>query len=397
MLEGKKIIVGISGSIAAYKAAHLVRLLVKAGAEVRVIMTPDATKFIAPLTLGTLAKSRVMTELFTNEEWENHALLGRWADVMVIAPATCNTIAKMAHALCDNLLLSVYLSATCPVMVCPAMDEDMWQHPATRQNVLLLEQYGNKVLGVGHGELASGLTGPGRMQEPEAIVEALEGMFTQTGSLAGKKVLVTAGPTYEKLDPVRFIGNNSSGKMGLEIAKEAKQRGAEVVLVLGPNSLEVPAGLTTIHVTSAAEMLEACTTHFPGCHYAILSAAVADFTPVHVAAQKIKKGEDDLQILLTRTVDILKTLGARKQSHQTLVGFALETENEAANARKKLKSKNADFIILNSLRDAGAGFGGSTNKITIFDKNGQEYAFELKSKAEVAKDIWNTIALTPHA
>jgi len=391
MLQNKKIVLGISGSIAAYKAAILTRLLVKAGAEVQVIMTNASKDFVTPLTLSTLSKKPVLSGLSENDSWANHVALGRWADVMLIAPLSCNTLAKMALGLCDNLLMAVYLSATCPVVVAPAMDEDMWHHATTVKNLETLQGMGNQLIPVDKGELASGLFGEGRMAEPEAIVQWLNVFFSQKNELSGKKILVTAGPTYEPIDPVRFIGNHSTGKMGVAIAEEIKNRGGDVTLVLGPCGVPINAGIHTIRVQSAADMLQACEQLFPQFDIAIMSAAVADYTPVTIAREKIKKTEDDLQLHLTKTCDILKTLGARKTSKQILVGFALETNNEKENAWLKLQSKNADMIVLNSLQDVGAGFGHDTNKITIFDKNGNTYPFEIKSKKEVAKDIVNTI------
>ena len=391
MLQNKKILLGITGSIAAYKAAGLTRLLVKAGAEVKIVMTPSAKDFVTPLSLSTLSKNPVLAELTENDSWANHVMLGRWADVMVIAPLSCNTLAKMASGLCDNLLMAVYLSATCPVVVAPAMDEDMWHHGTTKNNLQTLKTFGNHIIPVENGELASGLVGEGRMAEPESIVNWLNGFFLNNNELTGKKVLITAGPTYEKIDPVRFIGNHSTGKMGVAIAEEMKKRGGDVTLVLGPSNVKVNVGINTIHVTSAAEMFSACEKVFPAVDIAIMSAAVADYTPVHVANQKIKKTENDFAVPLTKTKDILKTLGGLKTKSQVLVGFALETNNEKENALQKLQSKNADMIILNSLQDAGAGFGHDTNKITIFDKTGKAYPFDIKSKKEVASDIVNTI------
>ncbi len=391
MLQNKKIVLGITGSIAAYKTALLTRLLVKAGAEVKIIMTPAAKDFVTPVTLSTLSKSPVLADLTTNDSWANHVMLGRWADVMLIAPLSCNTLAKMATGLCDNLLMAVYLSATCPVVVAPAMDEDMWHHGTTRNNLDTLKTFGNHIIPVDNGELASGLVGEGRMAEPEAIVDWLNGFFLQKNELSGKKILVTAGPTYEPIDPVRFIGNHSSGKMGVAIAEEIKKRGGEVTLVLGPSNVEVQAGINTIHVKSAADMFTACEKVFPEVDIAIMSAAVADYTPVTVAKEKIKKTENEFSVPLTKTLDILKTLGTLKTNKQVLVGFALETNNETENAWQKLQSKNADMIVLNSLQDAGAGFGYDTNKITIFDKTGKAYPFDIKSKKEVARDIVNTI------
>jgi phosphopantothenoylcysteine decarboxylase / phosphopantothenate---cysteine ligase len=392
MLQGKKILLGITGSIAAYKSIYLVRLLVKAGAEVKVIMTPSAKDFVSSLTLSTLSKNPVLVDLFDEQSWSNHVMLGRWADVMVIAPLSCNTLAKMAHGQCDNLLLAVYLSATCPVVTAPAMDEDMWHHPATKANLATIESYGNKVIPVEKGELASGLYGDGRMAEPEQIVEYLGKNFFLSGQLAGKKALVTAGPTYEPIDPVRFIGNHSSGKMGIAIAKELHARGAEVMLVMGPSNIDFsPNGLRVQKVVTAGEMYSACQAEFSKADIAVMSAAVADYTPVTTAPEKIKKKEGGLTLELTKTKDILKSLGEIKKKGQVLVGFALETNLEKKHALEKLESKNADMIVLNSLRDPGAGFGLDTNKVTIFSKEGEELVFNTKTKAEVAKDIVDTI------
>ncbi|MBI1779818.1 MAG: bifunctional phosphopantothenoylcysteine decarboxylase/phosphopantothenate--cysteine ligase CoaBC [Sphingobacteriales bacterium] len=392
MLKGKKIIIGITGSIAAYKAILLVRLLIKAGAEVRVLLTPAAKDFVSPLTLSTLSKNKVLIELFDEDSWANHVMLGRWADVMVIAPLSCNTLAKMAGGFCDNLLLAVYLSATCPVVVAPAMDEDMWKHPSAKSNLEKIVSYGNKIIPVESGELASGLVGEGRMAEPEAIVKYLESNFFLPKTLAGKKVLVTAGPTYEAIDPVRFVGNHSSGKMGIAIAKELFARGAEVTLVLGPSSQSITEnGIKVKRVRSAEEMYNACTEVYASTDIAVMSAAVADYTPINTATEKIKKNGETWHLEFKKTRDILKSLGEKKTAQQFLVGFALETNNEREYALNKLKSKNADMIVMNSLRDAGAGFGHDTNKITIFDKSGREYNFDTKSKSAVAKDIVDTI------
>lgn len=392
MLNGKKIIIGISGSIAAYKAILLVRLLVKAGAEVRVIMTPAAKDFVSPLTLSTLSKNKVLIDLFDEDSWANHVMLGRWADVMVIAPLSCNTLAKMAHGFCDNLLLAVYLSATCPVVVAPAMDEDMWKHPSTKNNIDKILSYGNQLIPVESGELASGLIGEGRMAEPEAIVQYLQSTFFLPKLLAGKKALVTAGPTYEAIDPVRFVGNHSSGKMGIAIAKELHERGADVTLVLGPSSQPIPDnGIKVLRVRSADEMYHACIDLYSSADIAVMSAAVADYTPVTTASEKIKKKSDNWHLEFKKTKDILKSLGEQKKDKQFLVGFALETNNEKEYALNKLSSKNADMIVMNSLRDEGAGFGHDTNKITIFDRAGKEYHFDTKSKTAVAKDIVDTI------
>ncbi len=391
MLKDKKILLAVTGSIAAYKAATIVRLLIKSGAEVKVIMTKAAEDFIPSLTLATLSKNKVLTNLFEADTWANHVILGRWADVMLVAPATCNTMAKMANGICDNLLQAIYLSATCPVMIAPAMDEDMWQHPSTKNNIALLKKFGNIILPVENGELASGLSGMGRMAEPEDIIKMLELHFTSTKDLNGKKVLISAGPTYEQLDPVRFIGNNSTGKMGIAIAYECLNRGAEVILVLGPSNEEVPTGINVINVRSAAQMYDACIQAFDKMDIAIMSAAVADYTPINVAQEKIKKSDAVFTLELGKTEDILKKLGSIKKDNQILVGFALETENEKENAIKKLETKNADFIVLNSMKDAGAGFGHNTNKITIFDKRGAAFEFDMKSKSMVATDIINTI------
>ena len=391
MLKGKKVLLGISGSIAAYKSAILVRLLKKAGAEIKVIMTPAAAGFIAPLTLSTLSGNEVLSELSENNSWANHVMLGRWADILLIAPLSCNTLAKMSTGLCDNLLMAVYLSAVCPVMVAPAMDEDMWRHPSTKKNISTLESYGNLVIPVENGDLASGLRGDGRMSEPENIINLLNHHFTRAGQLAGKKVLITAGPTYEAIDPVRFIGNHSSGKMGIAIADEYRRRGAEVTLVCGPVCEHINGTINVVRTTSAEEMYRACVDLFPQMDVAVMSAAVADYTIQDPATEKIKKKEDSMLISLQKTKDILKTLGGLKKSGQVLVGFALETNNEKENALKKLNDKSADMIVLNSLKDAGAGFGHDTNKIIIFDRNGGEYHFDTKSKLAIASDIVNSI------
>jgi phosphopantothenoylcysteine decarboxylase/phosphopantothenate--cysteine ligase len=392
MLTGKKILLGVTGSIAAYKSALLIRLLVKEGAEVKVVMTPSARDFISPLTLSTLSKNPVITELFEGSQWADHVRLGRWADVMVIAPLSCNTLSKMAAGACDNLLMAVYLSATCSVIVAPAMDEDMWKHPSTKANLLKISSYGNVVIPVSSGELASGLFGEGRMAEPTEILDYINNHLSATGDLTGKKALVTAGPTFESIDPVRFIGNHSSGKMGIEIAHNLRSRGAEVQLVLGPVSQHVSLnGLNVTRVSSAAEMYQACTSIFPFMDIAVMAAAVADYTPKEKSTEKIKKKEEDWSLSFIRTRDILKSLGSMKKPNQLLVGFALETQNEKENALAKLSSKNADMIVLNSLNDAGAGFGHDTNKITIFDKEGHSFPFDTKSKKEVAKDIVDLI------
>lgn len=388
MLKGKKILLGITGSIAAYKAILLVRLFVKAGAEVKVVMTPAARDFVSPLTLSTLSKNPVVIELFQEHNWANHVMLGRWADLMLIAPASVNTIAKMAQGSCDNLLLAAYLSATCPVCIAPAMDEDMWKHPATQRNLETLKGFGHTMIPVTEGELASGLTGPGRMAEPEAILNFLGSHFFTSRELEGKKALVTAGPTYEPIDPVRYIGNHSSGKMGVALAHELQRRGATVDLVLGPGvTVPVMAGIRVQRVQTAAEMLEACLEVFPGATITIMAAAVADYTPEHPADEKMKKTGDHLYIELRKTTDILRELGRQKKAGQVLVGFALETRNERDYALSKLEQKNADLIVLNSLRDAGAGFGTDTNKVTLFGKNGFERVYETRTKQQVARDI----------
>ena len=391
MFKEKKIVLSVSGSIAAYKTASLIRLLVKNGAQVKVVMTKAATEFISPLTLSTLSKNDVLFDLSTDSTWANHVLLGRWADVMLIAPASCNTIGKMANGLCDNLLSAIYLSATCPVLIAPAMDEDMWLHPSTKNNLSILQSFGNTVLPVSNGELASGLSGEGRMMEPEEIVSYLENYFGKAQDLLGMKVLVSAGPTYEAIDPVRFIGNRSSGKMGIALANECRMRGAHVTLVLGPTTQIIPPNITVINVTTASEMYEACLNNFIETEIAIMCAAVADYTPVYVSDKKIKKKDDTLVIEFIKTKDILKSLGEVKTDRQILVGFALETNDEEVNAIKKLNDKNADFIILNSLNDSGVGFGYDTNKITIFDKAHNKTNFPIKAKNAVATDIINTI------
>lgn len=397
MLQGKKILLGVTGSIAAYKMTILTRLLVKAGADVKIVMTPAAKDFVTPLSLSTLSRNPVLTGLTENDSWANHVMLGRWADIMLIAPLSCNSLAKMANGICDNLLMAVYLSATCPVVVAPAMDEDMWHHPSTADNLQKIRSYGNAVIPVENGELASGLVGEGRMAEPESIVSWLTDFFLRKNELAGKKVLITAGPTYEPLDPVRFIGNHSSGKMGAAIAAEMKNRGAEVTVVAGPVSISFSEGIRLVRVGSASEMFDACMAVFPETDIAVMSAAVADYTPVQMASQKIKKTDGAFTVTLTKTKDILKHLGQTKRNGQFLVGFALETNNEKEYALQKLQTKNADMIVLNSLNDAGAGFGHDTNKITIFDRQGNVFPFETKSKREVAIDIVNTIIQQLHA
>lgn len=394
MLQGKKVILGVCGSIASYKAASLIRLLVKEGADVQVLMTKDATEFITPLTLSTLSKRLVLVEYFKPDtgEWNNHVDLGLWADLFLLAPASANTLAKMAKGICDNLLLATYLSAKCPVYFAPAMDLDMWKHPATQQNIEELSRFGNRLIKPAHGELASGLIGEGRMAEPEAIVDFLHRELKKKLPLSGKKALVTAGPTYEAIDPVRFIGNHSSGKMGFAIAEELNKLGAEVVLISGPSAQKLSTShIKRIDVVSAAEMQAAVTQHFPESSIMVMSAAVADYKPETVSSQKIKKKEPEFSINLVKTADILSHLGAQKKSGQILVGFALETDNEQENAIRKLQNKKLDFIVLNSLRDEGAGFQGDQNKITIIDKNLNAETFDLKPKHEVAADLCQKI------
>jgi phosphopantothenoylcysteine decarboxylase/phosphopantothenate--cysteine ligase len=388
MLTGKKILVGITGSIAAYKTITLVRLLIKAGAEVKVVMTAAAKDFASPIVLSTLSKHTVIHDLSDGTTWSNHVMLGRWADVFLIAPLSCNTLAKMANGQCDNILLAVYLSATCPVMAAPAMDEDMWYHPSTQRNLAQLRADGVRIMEVGNGELASGLVGPGRMAEPEEILQYLTENFFRTHELAGKKAMVTAGPTYQAIDPVRFIGNHSSGKMGIALAEELYMRGADVCLILGP-SAERPRykGIELQQVQSAEDMYQAATQQFPSCTIAIMSAAVADYTPDHIATEKIKKQQESWTLPLIKTKDILHHLGQEKQAGQCLVGFALETNNERENALDKLKRKNADMIVLNSLNDKDAGFGINTNTVTLFHQSGKELHIPVKSKQEIATDI----------
>lgn len=388
-LKGKHIILGVTGSIAAYKAAPLVRLLVKQGAEVKVIMTALAKEFITPLTLATLAKNPILVDFFdpTNGNWNSHVDLGLWADAYLIAPATANTIGKMAHGVADNLLLTTYLSAKCPVFVAPAMDLDMFAHPSTQGNLEILKSYGNRIIEPGSGELASGLDGKGRMEEPENIVSYLNDFFTEK-PLAGKKILITAGPTYEKIDPVRFVGNYSTGKMGFALAETCALQGAEVTLVAGPVNIKTQhANISRIDVESAQEMFEAVSQHFYAVDGAILCAAVADFTPKEPAEVKLKREKDDLVLELQPTQDIAAFVGQMKTDNQFLVGFALETTNEQANAQSKLERKNLDFIVLNSLKDEQAGFGFDTNKITIIHKSGEQKQYELKDKNSVAADI----------
>jgi len=388
-MKGKKIVIGITGGIAAYKTAYLVREFIKAGAEVKVLMTKAAKEFITPLTMATLSKNPVLTDFFNpeNGDWNSHVDLGLWADAMVIAPATANTLAKMNHGIADNLLLTSYLSAKCPVFFAPAMDLDMYQHPATQKNINDLIARGHICIDADSGELASGLIGKGRMAEPVQIFNTVKAYFEYSQSMKGKNVLITAGPTYEAIDPVRFIGNYSSGKMGYALAEEFHKRGAVVTLVSGPVSIPKPVGVNLIKVKSAAEMLNACLHYFPESDIAVMNAAVADYTPANTADKKIKRTKDDMFIELKPTKDIAAELGKIKKKGQILVGFALETDNEEKNAAGKLKKKNLDFIVLNSLQDKGAGFGHDTNKISILFADNKIKKFDLKTKQEVAKDI----------
>ena len=388
MLQGKKILLGITGSIAAYKAAILVRLLVKASAEVRVVMTESATKFISPLTLSTLSEKPVIIDWEKSGTWTNHVEAGLWADLMVIAPCTANTLAGMAGGFGHNLLLGCYLSAKCPVIIAPAMDLDMWRHPAVKNNLRLVQSYGNQIIPVGNGFLASGLEGDGRMAEPEEILDNIHHFFAKNLDLKNKNVLITAGPTFEAIDPVRFIGNHSSGKMGIELAKSCANRGANVTMILGPTSLTLEnPSIKVERIQSAQEMYDAVNQCFEQSDIAIFAAAVADYRPATVSLTKIKKKDDDLSIPLVKTIDIAATIGAKKSDKQILVGFALETNDEIINANSKLHKKNLDFIVLNSLADQGAGFKHDTNKVTIIDSEGTKIDFPLKSKKDVANDI----------
>lgn len=390
-LQGKHILIIISGGIAAYKINHLVRDLVKQNAEVKVILTPSAEQFVSKLTLSTLSKNEVLTDFYReNGTWNNHIDLALWADLLLVAPCTANTLSKMVHGQCDNLALAVYLSAKCPVYIAPAMDLDMYAHPSTKLNLELAEDFGHHIIPAEYGELASGLVGQGRLAEPETILKAITESFSLNKNLEGKTLLITAGPTYEAIDPVRFIGNHSSGKMGFSLAREAAHRGAKVVLISGPSSLEINHESVEVHrVVSAKEMYEKVFQYYENVDIAIASAAVADYTPKIIAKEKIKKSGEDMVIELIKNPDILKTMGERKQQ-QFLVGFALETQNEEENAKGKLVKKNLDMIVLNSLKDEGAGFKGNTNKIKIFTPT-EERAFDLKSKDDVAKDILNLI------
>lgn len=392
-LENKKIIIGITGGIAAYKINYLVRDFVKAGAEVRIVMTKPTEDFVSPLTLSTLSRNKVYTDFYDeNKTWNNHVELALWADVMLIAPCTANTLAKIANGICDNFLMAVYMSAKCPVIIAPAMDLDMYAHPAVTKNLNIIESFGHKIIPAEYGELASGLIGQGRLAEPETIFRTVGNEFINIDpAFAGKKILITAGPTYENIDPVRFIGNHSSGKMGFDLAKEAAKRGAEVTLISGPSSQKTDdKNIDVYRVTSAQEMFDEVFKHYENTDIAIMSAAVADYTPKVKATEKIKKNEQELTIELIKNKDILRTMGEKK-THQFLVGFALETQNEEENAKGKLVKKNLDMIVLNSLRDEGAGFANATNKIKIFTPT-EEQSFTLKSKEEVACDILNFIA-----
>lgn len=391
MLQGKKVLLAVCGSIAAYKAALLVRLLTKSGAEVKVVMTASACDFITPLTLSTLSGHPVSIDFVHDQDsglWNSHVDMGLWADLMIVAPASANTLAKAAQGICDNYLQAVYLSARCPVWWAPAMDLDMWAHPATQHNISALQSFGNRILEPSTGSLASGLEGKGRMMEPETIHEAIVAFFSVVQTFQGKTVLVTAGPTYEAIDPVRFIGNRSSGKMGYAIAEELASQGAKVILVSGPSSLAAHHPSIRLHkVESAAEMKDTVLSYFNQCHAAVFSAAVADYTPVEVAQQKIKKKDARFALELKKTEDIAAVCGAQKTQGQFIVGFALETQEEEANALAKMNAKRQDMIVLNSLQDPGAGFAGDTNKITIYTVQGVKKTFELKSKTAVAQDI----------
>lgn len=393
MLKDRKLLIGVTGSIAAYKIIELVRLLTKAGADVKIILTPAAAEFVSPLVLSTLSKHPVLVSMFDESGWANHVMLGRWADVMVIAPATANTLAAMASGRCDNLLLAVYLSATCKVLCVPAMDEDMWNHPATRRNVNLLKEDGNHIMDVGVGELASGLTGSGRMAEPSEILQTIESLLSSNKKLSGKKILITAGPTFEKIDPVRYIGNFSTGKMGFALAAAFARSGADVTIIAGPVNIQTEnSSIRRIDVVSASEMRDEVLARFAASDVCIMAAAVADYKPSSFSDKKIKKAEDSFSLVLQKNTDILEELGKQKQPHQTLVGFALETNNEEANAMQKLKNKNADYIVLNSLQTPGAGFGHDTNNVTMFDSNGAIFSSGLLSKKEIASRIAHIIS-----
>lgn len=391
-MTDRKIILAISGSIAAYKAAYLVRAFVKAGAQVRVIMTPAACEFISPLTLSTLSKHKVYTDVIDGDDWNNHVELGLWADMMLVAPATATTIAKMANGISDNILTAVYLSAKCPVFFAPAMDRDMWIHPSTQNNIRSLQSYGNTMIDVESGELASGLHGFGRMAEPESILSILHSYFERSQDLKGKNIMITAGPTKEAIDPVRFISNHSTGKMGIALARECAIRGANVQLILGPSTQFIShPHVQLVSVVSADQMMEACSKLHADQDICIFTAAVADYKPASPANQKIKKSTEDLSLKLVKNPDIAACLGKAKRPDQTHIGFALETSEGVDYAQSKLEKKNFDFIVLNTLQDRGAGFGLDTNKITILNKKGDKRSFELKSKSEVAVDIINTL------
>lgn len=399
MMKGKKIVLGITGSIAAYKAAYLVRALVKKGAEVQVVMTPAGKEFITPVTLSALTGKPVISEFFTANDgtWHSHVDLGLWADAMVIAPATASTIGKMANGIADNMLITTYLSSKAPVFVAPAMDLDMFAHPSTRRNIDLLKSYGNHIIEPAEGELASHLCGKGRMEEPDRIVTVLEDFFSKKKSLTGEKIVITAGPTYEKIDPVRFIGNYSSGKMGFALAEECAERGAEVTLIAGPVSLNSHnSSIRRVDVETAEEMFRETVEAFKNASVGIMCAAVADFTPASTADVKIKRTGEELSIALKPTRDIAAALGEIKKPEQKLIGFALETHNEVFNAQEKMRRKNLDFIVLNSLQDKGAGFRCDTNKITIFGIDGEKREYEMKSKAAVAADIIDFLEAIMH-
>lgn len=396
-LAKKNIVIAVCGSIAAYKIAHLTRLLVKEKANVQIIMTKEAAEFITPLTLSTLSNNPVLIDYFDTKtgEWNNHVHIGLQADLILVAPATANTIGKLANGICDSLLTAVYLSAKCPVFIAPAMDLDMWKHPSTQNNIRLLQSYGNRIIHPGNGELASGLIGEGRLAEPEEILDFITQSFSLQLPLSGRNALVTAGPTYEAIDPVRFIGNHSSGKMGYALAKQLVALGAKVTLISGPTALDAPQNVDRIQVTSAHEMLEAVVQHFSQSDIIVMSAAVADYTPIEVASQKIKKKEDQFSIALKKTTDILASIGTKKTEKQLLIGFALETNNEVEHAKDKLMRKNLDFIVLNSMQDKGAGFATDTNKVTVIDRFQHIQEFTLKSKEDVAKDICQLIVQHP--
>ncbi len=396
-LAKKNIVIAVCGSIAAYKIAHLTRLLVKEKANVQIIMTKEAAEFITPLTLSTLSNNPVLIDYFDPKtgEWNNHVHIGLQADLILVAPATANTIGKLANGICDSLLTAVYLSAKCPVFIAPAMDLDMWKHPSTQNNIRLVQSYGNRIIHPGNGELASGLIGEGRLAEPEEILDFITQSFSPQLPLSGRNALVTAGPTYEAIDPVRFIGNHSSGKMGYALAKQLVALGAKVTLISGPTALDAPQNVDRIQVTSAHEMLEAVVQHFSQSDIIVMSAAVADYTPIEVASQKIKKKEDQFSIALKKTTDILASIGTKKTEKQLLIGFALETNNEVEHAKDKLMRKNLDLIVLNSMQDKGAGFATDTNKITVIDRFQHIQEFTLKSKEDVAKDICQLIVQHP--